>query len=66
MVINYDWPDMPIGTPLSFGGLLVLNGKDQEMTEAEQEIFKTTTGRTLQQAARSTPQLTIKRKKVSN
>jgi len=66
MQINYDFPDLPIGTPLSFGGLLVLNGKDTELTEEQEAQFKLTTGRTMLQAARSTPQLTIKRKKVSN
>lgn len=66
MEINYDWPDMPIGTPMSFGGLLILNGKDKELTEEEEAMFERTTGLTLHKAARNTPQLTIKRKKVSN
>jgi len=66
MQIKYDWPDMPIGTPLSFGGLLVLNGQVMEMTEEQEESFKRTTGLTFTQAARSTAQLSIPRKKVSN
>lgn len=65
MEINYDWPDMPVGTPMSFGGLLVLNGKNMTLTEADELAFKRVTGVTLQQAARSTPQLSIPRKKVS-
>ena len=66
MQIKYDWPDMPVGTPLSFGGLLVLNGQVMEMTEEDETRFKQTTGLTFIQAARSTAQLTIPRKKVSN
>jgi predicted lysophospholipase L1 biosynthesis ABC-type transport system permease subunit len=66
MQIQYDWPDMPIGTPMSFGGLLVLNGQVMEMSEEDQEVFKRNTGLTFTQAARSTTQLTIPRKKVSN
>ncbi len=65
MEIKYDWPDMPVGTPLSFGGLLVLNGKMKELTKEEEELFEITTGSTLSKAARSTPQLTIQRKKVN-
>jgi len=66
MQIKYDWPDMPIGTPLSFGGLLVVNGQVMEMTEEQEATFKRTTGLTFTQAARSTAQLTIPRKKVSD
>jgi len=66
MQIKYDWPDMPIGTPLSFGGLLVVNGQVMEMTEEQEATFKRTTGLTFVQAARSTAQLSIPRKKVSD
>jgi hypothetical protein len=66
MQIKYDWPDMPIGTPLSFGGLLVLNGQVMDMTEEDETVFKKTTGLTFMQAARSTAQLSIPRKKVSD
>jgi hypothetical protein len=66
MQIKYDWPDMPVGTPLSFGGLLVKNGEVMEMTEADEETFKRTTGLSFMQAARSTAQLSIPRKKVSD
>jgi len=66
MQIKYDWPDMPVGTPLSFGGLLVKNGQVMEMTEQDEETFKRTTGLSFTQAARSTAQLSIPRKKVSD
>jgi hypothetical protein len=66
MQIKYDWPDMPVGTPLSFGGLLVKNGQVMEMTEEDEETFKRTTGLSFTQAARSTAQLSIPRKKVSD
>jgi len=66
MQIKYDWPDMPVGTPLSFGGLLVKNGQIMEMTEQDEETFKRTTGLSFTQAARSTAQLSIPRKKVSD
>ena len=66
MQIKYDWPDMPVGTPLSFGGLLVKNGQVMEMTEQDEETFKRTTGLSFTQAARSTTQLSIPRKKVSD
>ena len=66
MLIKYDWPDMPIGTPMSFGGLLIENGVPLELTEEQLEVFKRTTGQTPTQAARSTVNLSIPRKKVSN
>ena len=66
MQIKYDWPDVPIGTPLSFGGLLVNNGEVMEMTEEDEEVFRRNTGLTFTQAARSTAQLSIPRKKVSD
>lgn len=65
MEIKYDWPDMPIGTPMSFGGLLVLNGQVMKMTEDDEKVFKLNTGLTFAQAARNTAQLSIPRKKVS-
>lgn len=65
MEINYDWPDIPVGTPMSFGGILVLNGKVMEVSEQDQATFKQTTGMTLLQASRSTSNLSIPRKKVS-
>jgi hypothetical protein len=65
MQIKYDFPDMPLGTPLAFGGILVLNGEVIEVSEKDEETFKRTTGLTLTQAARSTAQLSIPRKKVS-
>lgn len=65
MQIRYDWPDMPVGTPLSFGGLLVKNGVVMDLTKEEETVFERVTGLTLVQAARSTPNLTIPRKKVS-
>lgn len=65
MQIVYDWPDMPIGTPLSFGGILVLNGEVTDVSEKDQDTFQKNSGKTIAQAARSTAQLTIIRKKVS-
>lgn len=65
MLIKYDLPDVPIGTPMSFGGMLVHNGKEMEISEEEETAFKLVTGVTLIQAARTTPQLQIIRKKVS-
>jgi hypothetical protein len=64
--INYDWADIPVGTPMSFGGILVLNGKTMEVSEEDQATFKKTTGMTLVQAARSTANLSIPRKKVNS
>jgi len=66
MLIKYDWPDMPIGTPMSFGGLLIENGVPLELSEEDLEQFKRITGQTPTQAARYTPNLTVPRKKVSN
>lgn len=62
MILKYDWPDMPLDTPMTVGNMLVLNGREFEVSEAE---FKLATGSTPQAAAKSTTNLTIVRKKVS-
>lgn len=65
MKIKYDFPDMPIGTPMSFGSILILNGKVVDVTPEQETSFKQVTGMTLQMAAKSTPQLRIIREKVN-
>lgn len=65
MKIKYDFPDMPIGTAMSFGGIYVSNGEIMEVTPEQELTFKQITGMTLQMAAKSTPQLRIIREKVN-
>ena len=67
MQIRYDWPDMPLGTPLSFGGILVLNGEVKDVSKKDQDTFQRRTGKTLVETERTNLQLRIitPRKKVS-
>lgn len=62
MKIKYDYPDMPIGTPMTMGHMLVINGKELEISPEE---FKLATGLTPAAAAKSTANLTVIREKVS-
>lgn len=62
MFIKYDYPDMPLDTPMTMAHMLVLNGREFEIDEKE---FKLATGQSIQEAAKATTNLTIVRKKVS-
>lgn len=62
MFIKYDWPDMPLDTPMSVADMLVYNGREFEVDPIK---FKQKTGMTVSEAVKSTHNLTIVRKKVS-